>query len=84
MDKEKIDEIYRQNAAMIYKYLWGLTQDSGIAEELTQETFFQAIFSLSISAPHIISSFQVRFVTNIFIFFYLKEKPLSLTEPFLV
>ena len=37
MDKEKIDEIYRQNAAMIYKYLWGLTQDSGIAEELTQE-----------------------------------------------
>ena len=43
MDKEKIDEIYRENAAMIYKYLCGLTQDSGLAEELTQETFFQAI-----------------------------------------
>ncbi len=23
MDKEKIDEIYRENAAMIYKYLCG-------------------------------------------------------------
>ena len=28
---------------MIYKYLCGLTQDIGLAEELTQETFFQAI-----------------------------------------
>ena len=43
MDKEKIDEIYRENASMIYKFLCGLTQDSGLAEELTQETFFQAI-----------------------------------------
>lgn len=43
MDKEIIDEIYRENAAMIYKYLCGLTQDSGLAEELTQETFFQAV-----------------------------------------
>lgn len=43
MDKEKIDEIYRENAQMIYKYLCGLTGDSGLAEELTQETFFQAV-----------------------------------------
>lgn len=43
MDKEKIDEIYRENAAMIYKYLCGLTGDGSLAEELTQETFFQAV-----------------------------------------
>lgn len=43
MDKEKMDEIYRENAAMIYKYLCGLTRDSGLAEELAQETFFQAV-----------------------------------------
>lgn len=43
MKKAKIDEIYQQNAAMIYKYLCGLTQDTQLAEELTQETFFQAI-----------------------------------------
>ncbi|MDE6025426.1 MAG: sigma-70 family RNA polymerase sigma factor [Lachnospiraceae bacterium] len=43
MEKAKIDEIYRQNATMEYKYLCGLTHDTGLAEELTQETFFQAI-----------------------------------------
>lgn len=43
MKNSQIDEIYRKNAAMIYKYLCGLTQDTYLAEELTQETFFQAI-----------------------------------------
>lgn len=43
MNKEKMDEIYRENAVMVYRYLCGLTQDSGLAEELTQETFFQAV-----------------------------------------
>ncbi len=43
MDKEKIDEMYRKNAAMVYRYLCSLTQDTGLAEELTQETFFQAV-----------------------------------------
>lgn len=43
MDKQKMDEIYRENAAMVYRYLSGLTQDGGLAEELTQETFFQAV-----------------------------------------
>lgn len=43
MDKEKIDEMYRENAAMVYRYLCSLTQDTGLAEELTQETFFQAV-----------------------------------------
>ena len=43
MEKAKIDEIYQKNAAMIYKYLCGLTRDEQLAEELTQETFFQAI-----------------------------------------
>lgn len=43
MEKAQIEEIYKQNAAMVFKYLCGLTQDSQLAEELTQETFFQAI-----------------------------------------
>ncbi len=43
MKKTDIDEIYRKNATMIYKYLCGLTQDTRLAEELTQETFFQAV-----------------------------------------
>lgn len=43
MEKAKIDEIYQKNATMIYKYLCGLSHDTQLAEELTQETFFQAI-----------------------------------------
>jgi len=43
MDKAQMKEIYQKNATIIYKYLCSLTQDSQIAEELTQETFFQAM-----------------------------------------
>lgn len=43
MDKAKIEEIYEKNATIIYKYLCGLTHNTQLAEELTQETFFQAI-----------------------------------------
>lgn len=43
MEREKMDEIYRENARTVYRYLCGLTGDGRLAEELTQETFFQAI-----------------------------------------
>lgn len=43
MEKAQIDKIYRENATIVYKYLCGLTQNPQVAEELTQETFFQAI-----------------------------------------
>ncbi|MBQ1870906.1 MAG: sigma-70 family RNA polymerase sigma factor [Lachnospiraceae bacterium] len=42
---QPIEEIYREYASMVYKYLISLTRDEGLAEELTQETFYQAIKS---------------------------------------
>ncbi|MBQ7077950.1 MAG: sigma-70 family RNA polymerase sigma factor [Lachnospiraceae bacterium] len=42
---QPIEEIYREYAGMVYKYLISLTRDEGLAEELTQETFYQAIKS---------------------------------------
>ena len=42
---QSMDEIYRQYARTVYKYLLSLTQDADLAEELTQETFYQAIRS---------------------------------------
>lgn len=42
---QPIEEIYREYASMVYKYLVSLTRDEGLAEELTQETFYQAIKS---------------------------------------
>ena len=40
---ESMDEIYQQYARTVYRYLLSLTRDEDLAEELTQETFYQAI-----------------------------------------
>lgn len=43
----QIDEIYQQYASKVYRYLLSLTHDQDLAEELTQETFYQAILSVN-------------------------------------
>lgn len=40
-----MEEIYQQHARTVYRYLFTLTRDADLAEELTQETFYQAIRS---------------------------------------
>lgn len=40
---QNMDEIYKQYAKMVYHYLLSLTGNEQLAEELTQETFYQAI-----------------------------------------
>lgn len=40
------DTIYQEYADFIYKYLLTLTNNKQVAEELTQETFYQAIKSI--------------------------------------
>ena len=42
---ESMDEVYRKYARTVYKYLLSLTQSQDLAEEQTQETFYQAIRS---------------------------------------
>lgn len=39
------DHIYRENADVVYRYLFSLSQDADLAEELTQQTFYEAIRS---------------------------------------
>lgn len=43
MDQQHMERIYEENAAAVYKYIFCLTHDPDISEELTQETFYQAI-----------------------------------------
>ncbi len=43
LEKQNMEQIYEENVSVVYKYLFCLTQDSYLAEELTQETFYQAI-----------------------------------------
>ena len=41
-----MNAIYRHHAQTIYKFLLSQTRDPGLAEELTQETFYQAVRSI--------------------------------------
>jgi len=42
---ESMDQVFREHAKTVYKYLMSLTGDAGLSEELTQETFYQAVRS---------------------------------------
>lgn len=44
---QPLDEIYSQYGTRVYKYLLSLTGSEDLAEELTQETFYQAIKSIN-------------------------------------
>ena len=41
----KVDDIYQEYATLLYKYIYSLCHDENLAEELTQETFYQAVKS---------------------------------------
>ena len=40
---QPMDEIYQRYAQTVYRYLFSLVHDPDLAEDLTQETFYQAI-----------------------------------------
>lgn len=40
---QDMDDVYRQHAQTVFKYLMVLTHEADLAEELTQETFYQAV-----------------------------------------
>ncbi len=43
---ESMNEIYQKYARSVYRFLFAKTRNKDIAEELTQETFYQAIKSI--------------------------------------
>ena len=43
---QSMEEIYRRHAQTVYRYLCSLTGDEDLSEELTQETFAQAVSSI--------------------------------------
>ena len=46
MAQYNMDEIYRQNAQLVYRYLFSLCRDADLAEDLTQQTFYEALRSV--------------------------------------
>ena len=43
---DHIEEIYKEHARSVYKFLLSLSHDVDTAEELTQETFYRAVYSI--------------------------------------
>ena len=43
---DDMDQVYRQHAQTVYKFLLSQCHDANLAEELTQETFYQAVKSI--------------------------------------
>ena len=43
---DDMSDIYQRHAQTVYKFLLAKTHDSDLAEELTQETFYQAVRSI--------------------------------------
>ncbi|MCI8818945.1 MAG: sigma-70 family RNA polymerase sigma factor [Oscillibacter sp.] len=43
---EDMEKVYQQHARTVYKFLLAKTRDEHLAEELTQETFYQAVKSV--------------------------------------
>lgn len=43
MDGQNIEKMYEQNAKAVYKFLFCLTHNADLTEDLTQETFYQAM-----------------------------------------
>lgn len=41
-----MDDVYRQHAQTVYQFLLAQTRDADLAEELTAETFYQAVRSI--------------------------------------
>ena len=44
---QNIEKLYNDYSQTVFKYLFCMTNDAGLSEELTQETFYQAIKSYS-------------------------------------
>ncbi|MEF3302140.1 RNA polymerase sigma factor [Paenibacillus sp. GYB003] len=43
---EDMENIYKNYAKSVYRYLLSLTHDEDTAEELTEETFYRAVYSI--------------------------------------
>ena len=41
-----IEEVYKKHARSLYRFLLSLCHDADMAEEMTQETFYRAVYSI--------------------------------------
>ena len=59
-----MEQLYKKHSMMIYAFLLSRTEDPGLAEELTQETFYQAVKSLNSFKGQSSASTWLRGIAN--------------------
>lgn len=72
---ESMDKIYQQYAQTVYKYLISVTHNEDLAEDLTQETFYQAIRSIDrFDGKCKISTWLCAIAKNLYLSYLRKHK----------
>ena len=75
MPSPNMDEIYRRHAKSVYAFLLAKTADSMLAEELTQETFYQAVKSIgSFKGESSVSTWLSGIANNVLRGYFRKQK----------
>ncbi len=70
-----MDEIYRRHAKAVYAFLLAKTADSMLAEELTQETFYQAVKSIgSFKGESSVSTWLIGIANNVLRGYFRKQR----------
>lgn len=86
---QNMEEIYQRYARTVYRYLFSLVHDPDLAEELTQETFYQAVRSIDrFDGSCQVTTFLFGIAKNVWYNACRKEQkaavPLEETEPMAV
>ena len=75
MPSQNMDEIYRRHAKAVYAFLLAKTADSMLAEELMQETFYQAVKSIgSFKGESSVSTWLIGIANNVLRGYFRKQK----------
>ena len=79
--KKNIEDIYVEYFDLVYKYLYCLTQNGDLAEELTQDTFFRAIMNIhTFKNQSKISTWLCQIAKNLYFDELRKKKKISDTS----
>lgn len=76
-----MEEIYREHSQTVYGYLLSLTRNADTAEELTQETFYQAVKSANkFDGSCKITTWLCAIAKNVFLSYSRKHPPADILE----
>lgn len=77
-----LEAVYREHSVFVYRYLYAKTGSAELAEELTQETFFQAVKSIDrFDGSSKITTFLIGIAKNVWLNEYRRRKKAPVVSP---